>query len=223
MVSTSFPEISLLIIEDQPPIVSGVISMLGNKGYIIHSAQSLEEGRNVLASEDIDIMLLDLVLQPEKDPSKALPFLSEVKENYPRVVSVIYSTNVNLRINAVREALKEGVSYIIKETTPEDKLDDVIRISLTGSVVYSESVVAYFEQLLSEKDKPLLTPGELRIAELIAKDKSNKLIALETGKKESRVREQVTNILRKLQKDSRTGVAIWFKETYPDGLPDVED
>lgn len=220
VVNTSL--INLLFVEDQPPTIRGVTSLLSSKGYNVLSANSLAEGREIIKSIDIDLLLLDLALEPENDPNKTLLFITELKENYPRIVTVIYSTNRNLQPITVQKALEEGVSYIIKETTPEDKLDEAIRLSLSGCVVYSPSVVSYFGQLLTPKEKALLTPGELIIAFLISKGFTNQKIALETSKKETRVREQVTNILRKLQLGSRTEVAIWFKDTYPNGLPEMK-
>ena len=57
-----------------------------------------------------------------------------------------------------------------------------------------------------------LTQGELRVFELLAKGKSNKIIAYELGIKESTVKAHITAILRKLHVFSRTQAVIAARE-----------
>ena len=57
-----------------------------------------------------------------------------------------------------------------------------------------------------------LTQGELRVLELLAKGKSNKIIAYELGIKELTVKAHITAILRKLRVHSRTQAVIAARE-----------
>jgi DNA-binding NarL/FixJ family response regulator len=57
-----------------------------------------------------------------------------------------------------------------------------------------------------------LTQGELRVLELLARGKSNKIIAYELGIKESTVKAHITAILRKLRVHSRTQAVIAARE-----------
>jgi DNA-binding NarL/FixJ family response regulator len=57
-----------------------------------------------------------------------------------------------------------------------------------------------------------LTQGEMRVFELLAHGKSNKIIAYELGIKESTVKSHITAILRKLGVYSRTQAVIAARE-----------
>ena len=57
-----------------------------------------------------------------------------------------------------------------------------------------------------------LTQGELRVLQLVACGKSNKIIAYELGIKESTVKAHITSILRKLRVHSRTQAVIAARE-----------
>ena len=60
----------------------------------------------------------------------------------------------------------------------------------------------------SEERLAAHTHGELRVLDLLAKGKSNKIIAYELGIKESTVKAHITAILRKLKVHSRTQAVL---------------
>ena len=55
-----------------------------------------------------------------------------------------------------------------------------------------------------------LSKAELKVAELIAKDMSNKEIAAKIFRSEHTVRNHISNIMKKLPVSSRVGIALFY-------------
>lgn len=210
--------ITILYIEDAVGYIYGVKSFLSPyPEYKVISAETLEDGQQIIENNQIDVLLLDLRVGPNQDPNESIDLITYINDNKPGVPIILYSTIGYLRSNIVRAVLRAGASYIIKEDFSGEMLDRVIHISLSVGIVYSEAVVRYFENILLDEEKSPLTKSELEIAALIAKEMPNKQIAYKLDKSEPRVREQVSKIIRKLGVRTRSGIAMWFNETYPNG------
>lgn len=203
--------IKILYIEDQPGNISGVEKFLAPyPQYQLQAINTLENIWQVLADHPPDVLLLDLGLGPEQNIETSIKFLQEAKTKLPQVTFLVYSTIGYLNAHTIREVLKSGVSYLVKEAVVSgEKLHQAIQIAQLGSAVYSEAVVAYFEELLNVEGNSPLSDRELEVASLIQRGLPNKKIADLLGLKEARVRAIVTMTLRKLGLTNRTEIALW--------------
>jgi RNA polymerase sigma factor (sigma-70 family) len=136
-------------------------------------------------------------------------------------ILTIYDDDLNLF-----EALRAGAKgYVLKDATPQ-QVAEAIRIVASGGGILSPSLVpkvlAEFQRFAETKAElrklfSELTPRERDILRLLAQGKSNKEIAQILFLSEKTVRNYVSNILRKLEVNSRTEAALLaakhFRET----------
>ncbi|MFY0663850.1 MAG: two-component system response regulator NarL [Natronospirillum sp.] len=105
--------------------------------------------------------------------------------------------------------------YLLKDTDPLE-LSRLLRSALDGKMVLSEQVTAILaSQLRHRKDAPTtpnadtLTEREWEVLHLLAKGKSNKMVARELDVTEGTVKVHVKNLLKKLGLKSRLQAAVW--------------
>lgn len=109
---------NLLIVDDEINIISSLSRLLRRDGYKIYKANSAKEGMDVLADNDVGVIISDQRM-PETTGTE---FLNNVKELYPDTVRIVLSGYTDL--NTITEAINQG--YIYKFLTkPWD--DDLIR------------------------------------------------------------------------------------------------
>ena len=80
-------EQSILIIDDEPEIVSLLSRVFKKQGFSVHAAHTLNEGWNRISSIKPDIVFLDINL-PD---GNGLKKLAEIKESYPLTKVVMIS------------------------------------------------------------------------------------------------------------------------------------
>jgi DNA-binding response OmpR family regulator len=80
-------EQTILIIDDEPEIVSLLTRVLKKQGFVVHSAHTLGEGWKSLTMVHPDIIFLDINLPDGNGLNK----LSEIKQTYPSVKVVMIS------------------------------------------------------------------------------------------------------------------------------------
>ena len=116
---------NILFVDDEISILKSLKRSFFNLDYNIYLGNSGEEGLEILAENDIDIVVSD-VKMPEMD---GLTFLKMVKELYPSVDRIVLSGFVE--INLVLKAIVNGVAfdYITKpwdNSVLFEKLDYII-------------------------------------------------------------------------------------------------
>lgn len=83
---------TLLIVDDEPNIITGLKRQLRQEDYTIFSANSAESGLNVLNEQDIGVVLSDQMM-PKMD---GITFLELVKKDKPDVVRVLLTGYASL-------------------------------------------------------------------------------------------------------------------------------
>jgi DNA-binding NtrC family response regulator len=110
------PRSTLLVIDDEPNILSSLRRALELEGYGVEVAGSGAIGLAKLAERDIDMVLLD-VMMPEMG---GLDVLARVREKHPDVSVVMMSGNATIE-TAVR-ATKLGAHDFVEKPLSSDKL-----------------------------------------------------------------------------------------------------
>lgn len=119
----------VLIVEDDFYIRSLYAMELESSGFRVFEADNAAQGRNVLASEKINLIVLDYMLPGER----GIDILDWLKKNDSyRNIPVIMLTNVSEE-ELVNECIEKGAVAYLQKThiTPKDFSDKIQEISKT--------------------------------------------------------------------------------------------
>jgi len=103
--SPSLEAKNLLLVDDEPSILSALKRLLRRDGYTVRCAGSAEEAFHILAEYPIDVILSD-----ERMPEmNGTDFLAQVKDLYPHTVRLVLSGYTE--VESVTEAINKGAIY----------------------------------------------------------------------------------------------------------------
>ena len=155
-----------------------------------------------------DVILLDLVM-PQLDGVGALKRLREAGSRARVIVLTSFGDDDKLFA-----ALRAGAAgYLLKDVQPLD-LVRAIRSVHDGDTPLSPTIATRVVEEIAQgggapADVDDLTPRERDVLILIARGRSNKVIALELGVAEKTVKTHVSHILGKLGLTDRTQAALY--------------
>jgi len=203
----------VLIADDHPLFRAALREVVETRfeDYDIVEAGTFAEAQQSLSESDvvdIDLILLDLQM-PGCSGFSGLVGLRNAAPSVPIiVVSATFSSDI------IREAIVYGASGYIPKSFSKDEIAGAMKRILSGDVFLPPSANdpdAAMSPLLADDVRgrlAKLTHGEIRVLELLAKGKPNKIIAFELGIRESTVKAHITAILRKLRVHSRTQAVL---------------
>jgi diguanylate cyclase (GGDEF)-like protein len=115
-------ERTLLLVDDDAAIGAAIKRLLRQEGYKILSAHSGQEGLEILARNEVHVILSDQRM-PEMT---GVEFLSRVKDLYPKTVRLILSGYADL--SSVTDAINQGAIYkfLTKPWDNETLCDNVL-------------------------------------------------------------------------------------------------
>ena len=145
---------TILVIDDEPSILQSLRGILTDEGYRCLAAESGFRGLNILAKNEVDIVLLDAWM-PKMD---GLETLKRIKEKSPNVEIIIMSGHGTEE--TAEKALELGASDFIEKPISLDSLLDSMKQLLekkedkiitvqpgkTISASFYESICIYSEQ-----------------------------------------------------------------------------
>ncbi|SEF98452.1 two-component system, NtrC family, response regulator HydG [Bryocella elongata] len=109
------PPVHVLIVDDDQPVRSACAEIAASLGFIVHTADSVQTGRAVLAHHPIDIILLDLKLPG----GSGLTLLEEVRAKQPDVIVIVMTAFAT--VSSAVEAMRTGATdYLTKPFTLEE-------------------------------------------------------------------------------------------------------
>ncbi|MFO1154222.1 MAG: response regulator transcription factor [Rhodospirillales bacterium] len=208
---------TVLIADDHPLFRAALCHVIGSMfaEHRIYEASTLDEVRQLIGAGtidgDLDMILLDL----QMPGSVGFSGLVELRNLAPEVPIIVVSAATAPSIS--RDAITYGAAGFIPKSFSPEQIGDGLRHVLNGDVFLPPELVEVNGADSAPSAKlhdrvAALTQGELRVFELLAKGKSNKIIAYELGIKESTVKAHITAILRKLHVFSRTQAVIASRE-----------
>jgi DNA-binding NarL/FixJ family response regulator len=200
--------IRVVLADDHAVVRQGLRTFLDLQDDIEVVAEAADGAAAVDAAlrTDPDVVLLDLVM-PELDGVGVLARLRE-REARARVI-VLTSFGDDDKLFA---ALRAGAAgYLLKDVEPSE-LVRAIRSAHAGQSPLSPAVATRIVEEVAHGGGGApgeLTPRELDVLTLIARGRSNKVIARELGVAEKTVKTHVSHILGKLGLTDRTQAALY--------------
>lgn len=198
--------IRIVIADDHAVVRQGLTMFLEMDGdfEIVGEATNGKEAIELVKELQPDIVLMDL-LMPTMSGLEAIPI---IREQFPDV-EIIALTSV-LDNGSVVKAVRAGaIGYLLKDTQ-SDELIRSIKAAASGQVQLSPQAAAMLMQEVRAPESPeMLTERELDVLRLIAVGKSNREIADTLFLGEKTVKTHVSNILSKLNMNSRTQAALY--------------
>jgi response regulator RpfG family c-di-GMP phosphodiesterase len=106
----------ILVVDDEPGILSALRRVLRRDGYEILAAPSAKEGLRILGDHDVQVILSDQRM-PEMSGTE---FLSRVRDLYPETIRIILSGYTDLE--SIADAINRGSIYKFLTKPWEDDL-----------------------------------------------------------------------------------------------------
>ena len=201
--------IRVLVADDHAVVRQGLRTFLELQEDIevVADAADGAAALRAVADHEPDVVLMDLVL-PEVDGVEAIRRIAAERPG----TRVIALTSF-LDDDKVFPAVRAGASGYRRKDVEPQQLVEAIRAVHAGEMLLHPAVTARLMEDVADGGAAASTPGPLtrrerEVAELIARGRSNKLIALELGIAEKTVKTHVGAILRKLDLTDRTQVAL---------------
>lgn len=134
---------NVLLIDDEPAFLEALADALEFEGYNVFKATTAEEGINILNKHKIDLVTIDVMIDPgpnlrkKVEPHEAGIYICEhVAKHYPQLdafcISVVSEGEIIKRIQSC------GVKFLRKGETPLRTVLNMLRSRLTGTA-YSTS------------------------------------------------------------------------------------
>jgi DNA-binding NarL/FixJ family response regulator len=197
--------IRILIADDHAVVRQGLRSFLGLSDDLEVAGEAGEGQEAVDQAHRLrpDLVTMDL-LMPGHDGVTAI---ATIRRELPTVQVLALSGYLDDHL--IAEALHAGaVGYLLKDTAAED-LQQAIRAAAAGQVQLSPEVAARLvRDVHLPGGAPRLTRREEEVIVLLARGRANGQIARELHIAPQTVKTHVSNILSKLNSQSRTEAAL---------------
>jgi DNA-binding NarL/FixJ family response regulator len=214
----SAQEITILLVEDDPPTLWRLQDALVKAGFDVAAAATLGEARASLAARIPRVLLTDLQL-PD---GHGLELIRETRQRHPNTEIMVISSLGDEE--TVVSAITVGATgYILKDAFPSD-LAATVRDLVAGHSPISASIARFIVRRTQAQAVPppgpelntaKLTPREIDILWGIAKGFSYAEIASHLGMSNQTVPGHIKSIYRKLEVHTR-GEAVF--EAVQQGL-----
>lgn len=202
----------ILIADDHPFFRQGIRLYLDGVEEIelVGEASNGQEALAMLnAGTKIDVVLMDLKM-PEMDGIEAT---RKLKKKWSQVKVLVLTSFGSW--DKVYEALQAGANgYVMKDAKPEELIAAIKAVNTGGSYFGAEITREILERVSGTPTKEPdlvepLTDREMEVLKLLAQGMGNKEIAEELVVSVKTVKTHVSNILTKLEVNSRTQAAIY--------------
>ncbi len=204
-----------LVVDDHPLFRMALLEVVGSlyADNEVREASTLDEAQTIIrdsVEDEIDLILLDLQI-PGASGFSGLIALRQAAPSVPIIVVSAWAEQ-----DVVVSALTYGAAGFIPKAFSKRHIAEGIDRVLSGGV-FVPATETDNDARAGREARPAaaagngisaLTRGELRVLDLLAEGKPNKIIAYELGIKESTVKAHITAILRKLKVHSRTQAVL---------------
>lgn len=194
--------IRVAVVDDHPHVAIALRALLED----VHDIQFVAESRRgcdvtaLVRQARPDVLLLDLLIEPEFDASATV---RQLRTNFPNLKICLLSAF--LEPSLVRDLLQSGVhGYILKDDDYVSKIDHIIRDLVSGQIYLSpQAYLALAKATRAEGKEQPLSEREIEILRLAKRGLPNPQIAKALHISPGTVRNHLSAIYRKLDVHSR--------------------
>jgi len=117
----------ILLVDDDPDIISAFEAILSNKGYDVITAMNKNDGIEKVNSQSPDLAILDVMMDDEHD---GFEMSREIKKSHPDLPVIMLTgiseiTGVNFRAAAADPEWLPADEYLDKPVSPEELIDTI--------------------------------------------------------------------------------------------------
>ncbi len=207
-------KITLIFADDHEVVRKGLTAFLGTALdiEILEVAQCGVEAVNAARKHVPDVVLLDMFMPDQP----ALDTVRQIKKVSPRSQIVMVTSHEGDEY-VVPLTQAGAISYILKDTTPDDLIAAVRKAAAGESTIsprVAKALMKIVTQTRAAKNQTSslhedLTEREMEVLHCIAEGLSNIGIGTRLGITEKTVKSHVSNILSKLYLTDRTQAAVY--------------
>ena len=206
--------ISVLIADDHTVVRKGLRALLSAEKYgieVVGEASNGEDAIQMVQEIRPDVILMDLVM-PVKSGIEAIRDIKNMQPHARILVLTSFAED-----EKVVEAIRAGAyGFLLKDTSP-DELVQTIRAVHMGKFTLPQELTHVLlsspaESTATSSAQVDLTQREIDVLHCIAKGYANKQIANELSIRTTTVRTHVSSLLRKLELENRTQLALYARE-----------
>jgi DNA-binding NarL/FixJ family response regulator len=200
----------ILIVDDHKVVRDGLRYMLSDEPSIeiVGEADSAEAMFEIIASEPVDVVLLDIRM----GGMTGLDALKRTASDCPQVKVLMLS--MHDQPGYVRRAVELGASgYLLKSAGRDEILAAISAISVGERYIQSVLMEPLLAEVTSVRGQSgRLSPREQQVLQLIANGSENKQIARELGLSEATVKTYIRGVFERLDVSSRAeAVAVGIR------------
>lgn len=205
--------IKVLVVDDHTVVRKGLTSLLSADKYGVEVIGEAADGREAIEKARLlhpDVILMDLIM-PKVDGIEAITTIREETPEARILVLTSYGED-DLLLKAIDAG---ALGYLMKDASPDElvsMIKNVFMDRLSLPMDLARKVMLRKKEPESETPDSILTERELDVLRCIAKGYSNKQIAQEITVSTTTVRTHVSNLLRKLDFENRTQLALYARE-----------
>ncbi len=198
----------IVVVDDHPVVRDGVRSMLGSAPdfEVVGEASSGPEAVALVRTRDPDVVVMDLRM-PGGDGVAAVRELTRVGARARVLVLTTFDTD-----NDTVAAIEAGATGYLLKDTPAEEIFRAVRATAAGETVLSPAVASRIaSHVRTPPTAPSLSDRERQVLTLVARGRSNRLVAQELFVSEATVKTHLSHVYEKLGvTDRAAAVAVAY-------------
>jgi DNA-binding NarL/FixJ family response regulator len=204
--------VKVAVVDDMVLIREGIVRILRDYGVeVVAQAGSAESLQELVQAHEPDVVILDIRMPPTFT-DEGLRAAAELRASRPGTAVLLLSQYLDAAyaLRLLRE-VPERVGYLLKDRILDlSTLTDALRRLEEGETVIDPTIVS---RVLGRRrqggDLARLTPRELEVLALLARGKTNRVIADELFISEKTVASHVSHIFTKLGVGTRSAATAY--------------
>ncbi|AWH37863.1 DNA-binding response regulator [Stenotrophomonas sp. ZAC14D1_NAIMI4_6] len=187
----------IAIADDHPLVLFGTRLVIEAEGRhsVVGEAQCAEALLDLLATEDVDLVVTDFSMPGGKRPD-GQAMLQALRRNHPRIPVVLVTMITNP--TTLNMAMRTGVRGLVYKGSGVDGLRNAVDSVMGGGIYLDSELAPCLQEAGRERTLSVLSPKELEVLRLYVSGPSITEIAAQLRRTVSTISRQRISAMRKL-------------------------